>query len=232
MGGLMPKLRDNSGMSIIEVLLGVAVIALVVPFGLKIMLNTNKVNKKTEERLDLRNVTRTLTQRVDCANVPASCSAGSLLTLPKKGGGQLVSNAGNTVMGGWTVRALCTGGNEFKVQIARMLPGGQFAKDPVNNVPLDFNHPKATLIPERGLCLSEEDTPPAEPEDLMEVIPGASCFVTQLSQLPCAAPNPPQCPAGYASAGLSLDGWGGDDDPVNSDVFGQRWIRYCIKLGT
>nr|WP_218110263.1 hypothetical protein [Oligoflexus tunisiensis] len=219
-------------MSLLEVMIGLGVLGILLPLAYKLLMNSGQVGALSEDRLNLRSVARTVESFVDCPNVPPTCVPQQLMDLPKRNGGILIAASGQTMMGDWRVRALCTGDNQFIVQVAKENPKGTFAKDPVTKQVLDWDHPKSTLFAEKTLCPSQPSAPAAPGLDLIEVKAGTSCLVTNKSLLPCNPPTPPLCDPGYESLGMSIDTFGGDDDPVELDVLGQRWMRYCGKISS
>ena len=164
--------------------------------------------------MNLRSVARTVENFTDCAAVPKTCVNGQLVAIPKKNGGTLIAANGKTVFSNWTVTALCTGSNQFIIQAA---------KDPKTTV---------TLFPEKTLCTAQPAAAKAEEGDLIDVKAGTACLVNSINALPCNPPPPlpPACGNGFVSRGLSLDTFGGNDDTEVTNVFGQRWLRYCSKV--
>jgi hypothetical protein len=223
------KPHSSSGVSMLEILVGIGLLGLVLLFAYKLLINTKEFNTQSDDRMNIRSVARNLESFVDCPNVPKTCVSNQMLALPKKNGGILVNSNGQTVMAGWRIRALCTGSNQFQVQAARLDAAGNFAKDPITKQPLDWSHPKSMLFAKKTLC-SSQPTPTVAVTDLIEVKAGTSCLVNSPSGLPCNPPVPPPCDPGFTSRGLSIDTFGGKDVNEVPNIFGQRWMRYCGKV--
>ncbi|HYX34501.1 MAG TPA: hypothetical protein VE954_15460 [Oligoflexus sp.] len=112
------KFSGSHGISMLEILIGIGILGLVLPFAYKLLIGSRQFSAASEDRFNLRSVARTVESFVDCPAIPKTCTTNQMLNLPKKNGGILVRSDGQTVMGGWTIRAFCTGGNQFKVQAA------------------------------------------------------------------------------------------------------------------
>jgi type II secretory pathway pseudopilin PulG len=218
----MKKNDRAAGMSLLETMIGLGLLALLLPMAYKLLTNSGQVAALSEDRLKLRAVARNMESFVDCSQIPQTCVPGQLISLPKKNGGILVAANEQNLLSGWRVRALCTSGSHFIVQAIK--------DNPITKQGMSWDDPKSTLFPEKTLCSSRPTASEASPGDQIEVKAGTSCLVTRKDQLPCNPPPPPPCDPGFASLGMSVDTFGGDDDPVELGVLGQRWMLYCRKI--
>jgi hypothetical protein len=222
------KLHPSSGIGMLETLIGIAILGIILPFAYKMLIQSRQFGASSEDRLNLRSVARMIENHVDCPNLPTTCTAQQLIALPRKNGGTLVAANGQTLLLGWRVRALCTSSNQFKVQVARLGPKGEFVKDPLTGQILDWDAPRNTIFAEKMLCGSQPPAAGTPSIDIFQAKSGSSCLVSNPSLLPCNPPTPPACDPGFSTRGVSLDTFGGTDGTVPSS-FGQRWIRYCAK---
>lgn len=233
MDGIMPVTKSDkeSGLGMLEVLVGVAIFSIAILSGVKLLKNTAGLSSLVTHRMDLSRISQTLENGVDCSQIPKTCIAGTLLDLRKTNGTVLVSASAQSFLSGWAVRALCRPQNQFIVQVARLDARGQAVKDPISGQNLDFNHPKNTLFSEGLLCPARSKSSSPTPTGSISVKTGNICMVVRENELPCNPPPPPDCDAGQVSISQSIDTFGGYANAGDLlGLFGQRWLNYCRSL--
>jgi len=232
MGGILRITRSDrqSGFSLIEALVSMALMGVVIYFAQSQLKLNFMFSKQTTDRQDLIKISHDIERQIDCAKANIiTCSPGSRVEIPGKTG-VLIRTDEKSVFKGWNLRAECSAGNSFIIRAAKFdRSGKRFEKDGLTGKLLDWDNKNGVLFNEGMLC-GASSTPPAPPADLdVVIIAGPSCVVNAMADLPCAASAPPECLDGYTSTGVTLDTFGGSDSNVINDVFGQRWIRYCVK---
>jgi prepilin-type N-terminal cleavage/methylation domain-containing protein len=146
----------NHGFSLVELMIGVAIMGFLAVGFAKYMKNSFESQKHLEIRGDLDNLKRNLQQNLSCeASLPAGpCVDDTWISLKNKKGGVIVPS--NTTKGAkigeWSVRAFC---KDFvlKIQYAKLNSSGTAVSDPLlKNKILDWKD----LYPE-GLekCIAE-----------------------------------------------------------------------------
>lgn len=224
------KTRAEAGFSIMEVIVCTGLLGIAAYVAQSQMLLTFKYNAQTESRQDLMAVGHDIQRRVDCDELPATCSVGTFLELKdKKTGEGFIKSDRSSSIRGWNVAVECGTDNTILVRGAKPNPKGGFFKEPLTGLDLSWNNPNNVIFPAGALC-SAELTPIAGPVNLdVGMVSGSPCVVMTTSELPCPAPQPPSCNIGYVSSGLSLDTFGGENSSVGNEVYGQRWTRYCVE---
>lgn len=231
-GNVQINQNTQAGFTLVEALVSMALVGIVLYITQKLLLSNLEFSKHTSDRYDLIQIAHDIERRIDCSKAPTVCPMASPFPkdLVDQTGGELIKIDKTSKFRGWTVAAECGPQDTIVVRGAQPLPYGGFIKDPVTKMARDWANNK-NIIFAPGILCSTKLKEAAAPVDLdLGIIAGPACVVTVREKLPCPAPDPPDCKAGYYTSGIALDTFGGyDTGGHESEVFGQRKVRYCIK---
>ena len=255
MGGVM-QINSQKGYTITEFVVTSALIV----FVISMITGYNKLARDIRIKQAIKSerlaIEYTLKNRINCTNVPITCTEGDFISVTAKTGEILIADADNTGptnIGRWQVRMVCQAGNEIAVEIARTRNGTTFSKDPINKdqatgnpIYFDWQHADRFLTNKSGLC-----TEPTIPVQTFVVMEGNICTnlttgngnppacvgVSSSPDCPCTAPDPPACPANTIESHIIDDSFGGVDDYYQAPTWGALWVhiygrqklRYCLN---
>lgn len=155
------KLIKNNGLTLIEFLIMGGLIAFAIVLSLKFFAGHTKGTRVVQMLTDRESLRQQILLNLDCKTTlnPISVCSGGAIPLKRKDGSTFLAAGGN--VGPWAVTATChPSGSPTHLKIVATQTG---IKDPVTNLYLDANHPKAQLFlpPSAPTCTALFTTGPA-----------------------------------------------------------------------
>lgn len=220
------KFRQQKGFTLLEIVIALAVGALVLVFSVQLYAFVSRYIASTQDRFTLRSITRTIQDGVSCESLQKTCRIGAGFPLYNRRGAVIVEAAGSK-MRGFTVRAVCTGEKAFTVSALKLDARGRAMKDSLTGRENAWGSDSVAIFNEASLCPTSTGDESDE-DSRLEIISGAPCFVqSKLSR--CEPEWPRFCPRNFVNNGVSLDTFGGESEKRADPIFGRRYVRYCIQ---
>lgn len=228
MGDRLPMMnkRKQSGISIVELAIAIALMAFIAVVGFTFFDNQLKSVKHVATNSERFELMVSLKNRIDCSSIAPVCTPGELLQANDRNGNLLLqTNENENKFGRWNIRIQCLTDNNFRIQIAKKKTASTFHKDLLTKKDLDWDHPKSEIFTRKNLC---QVLTLKKSIDNIRVIQGEFCLVINKSDLPCNPEVPPACDVGWESTHLTVDTFGGNQNGYSA--YGQSYMRYCRKI--
>jgi|GEM_PF-3017901 type II secretory pathway pseudopilin PulG len=212
-----PKGRQ-SGLSIVEVLVGLGLLSLLGLGMSTLMTNSMSSQRSIELRSDVESLRQFIQSNLSCTQTfasfptrPVNCTGAIAL---RRESGQVIVNAAGQQFGDWTLQASCetiAGQAGLSIYATRPRPGGGFFEDPLTRRPFDTSHPaSAFYAPAARPCgtffVAAGSPCPAgqallawagtAPICMPAACPAGQAEITRIGNVPICAASP--CPAGQA----------------------------------